>query len=290
MPYQSGTASSHKDLLNTLATFAAANGWVVVDRTGAGASTTMIYLKGTGLAGLDEIYCGASVYEDGVNGRYNWQLTGSWGWVNGRAIGYHPKSSSPKMGGYLQWVYLWNTDIDYWLVATPRRIILVAQIGTSFQHMHFGLLDTPATEAQYPYPNFIGGMGVLQNQRYSDTCYAYWDENQQGQAALSWPGGNWALKTASNWGDVTPGFKVMTANESMRDSILAGLDGSYLLETFYVVARDSRGIMGKFDGLYRVSGYNHTAKDEITVGGTIYKVFPNGLIAGYGDYCALRLT
>ena len=58
MAYTSGTAANYKDLLAVLATFAAANGWSILEQ-----SATQVYLKGEGLAGLDEIYCGISAFD-----------------------------------------------------------------------------------------------------------------------------------------------------------------------------------------------------------------------------------
>lgn len=287
MAYTSGTAANYKDLLAVMATFAAANGWVILEQ-----SSTLVFLKGTGLAGLDEIYVGVSTYEDAPNNRYNWNMLGTWGWRSGNTFTNHPRSSNIRDTVDHQVVaYLWNAAIPYWMVCTPRRIIVVAKIGTTYQHIHLGLLTVPATDAQYPYPLFIGGMGnnLLANSSASNR--SYWATPGYMNCRLSWPGGSWATRTtATSAGDIVPALDICTFNESRRLAMLTALDGTYLLETIYVKAYHNCGIMGQFEGLFRVTGYNNTAENIITVSGVNYMVFPDGNYSTYGDYCALRLN
>ena len=93
MAYTSGTAANYKDLLAILATFAAANGWTVLDQT-----AERLYLKGEGTAGTDEIYVGIQTYEDAANGRYNWELFGSLAYRAGRAYSAMPMSTGGAKG------------------------------------------------------------------------------------------------------------------------------------------------------------------------------------------------
>ena len=134
MAYTSGTATNYKDLLTTLATFAAANGWTVMEQ-----SATLLYLRGAGTDGLDEIHVGIGTFENTGAGYYNWEISGAWAYRTGRAVGKQPISSAKC------YAYLWNTTIPYWMVATPRRIIVVAKISTTYQTVYLGLGDPPAT-------------------------------------------------------------------------------------------------------------------------------------------------
>ena len=72
MAYTSGTAANYKDLLSTLATFAAANGWTVLEQ-----SETVLYLSGEGSAGLDEIHVSVQAFENTASDYYNWELAGA---------------------------------------------------------------------------------------------------------------------------------------------------------------------------------------------------------------------
>jgi hypothetical protein len=284
MPYTSGTAANYKDLLAVMATFAAANGWVVLEQ-----SETKVYLKGTGLAGLDEIYCGVETYEDPPNNRYNWQMVGSWGYRAGRTLSKHPVSSNAA-GTNLVVGYLWNSPIPYWMVANGRRIIVCAKIGTTYQQMHLGLLTVPATDAQYPYPLLIGGSGNSLAQNSSGTLYSFWANTPYSVSRLSCPGGSWGSHYVGNDFSPNPYWKATTFNVSNISSMVTSPDGSYLLEPIYLEAYSYGNIFGQIEGLYRVTGFNNTAENIITVEGVNYMVFPDGSRSGYGDYCALRLN
>lgn len=287
MAYTSGTAANYKDLLAIMATFAAANGWSILAQT-----TDAIYMKGTGLAGLDEIYVGVETYEDAGNNRYNWNMTGSWGWRSGRAMSKQPMTSLKDGTAAYQVVgYFWNAAIPYWMVANGRRIIVCAKVGTTYQQIHLGLLDVPATDAQYPYPLFIGGSGNSLTQNYSATLYAFWDSSDTNTARLSFPGGAWGSRSTANNGDGNPSFTVQTFNEASRTRMWTALDGSYALEPLFVTTYASNiGILGAFDGLFRVTGYNNTAENIVTIDGVNHMVFPDGSRSGFGDYCAMRMS
>lgn len=279
MAYTSGTASNYIDLLAVMTTFAAANGWVVLEQ-----SATQVFLKGTGNAGLDEIYCGAVTYADSGNNRYNWQLVGSWGWRSGRVASAQPRSAS-------SFAYLWNAAIPYWMVCNGRRIIVCAKIGTTYQMIYLGFLTVPATDAQYPYPLFIGGSGDVATKNTSDSIQSFWNGSTSSYGRLSLPGGYWGY-TGYSSGDYTANqsLSVMTFNEANRSVMFTAPDGTYLLEPFYVTACGAANTYGMFEGLFRVTGYNNTAENIITVGGVNYMVFPDGSRTGYGDFCAMRLN
>jgi len=286
MAYTSGTAANYKDLLAVMATFAAANGWVILEQ-----NATLVYLKGTGLAGLDEIYCGVATYEDAPNNRYNWNMFGSWGWRSGRDIWKHPKNSNPTNTAAGQVVtYLWNDPIPYWMVCTPRRIIVVAKVGTTYQATYLGLLTPPATDAQYPYPLLVGGSGVSLTQNSSGTLNSFWSDSIDASLKLSCPGGGWGYRTVAAATELAPALTVDHIYKGQSGNIIAGLDGSYLLEPVFLRYTNSDGILGHMEGIFRVSGYNNTAENIITVDGVNYMVFPDGSRSGYGDYCAMRLS
>lgn len=286
MAYTSGTAANYKDLLAILATFAAANGWVILEQ-----SETKLYLKGTGLAGLDEIYCGVETYEDAPNNRYNWQMVGSWGYRAGRALSKHPRSSN-FLGTDFVVAHLWNAAIPYWMVCTPRRIIVVAKVGATYQHIHLGLLTVPATDAQYPYPLLIGGGSNSFVVNYSAALNAYWSTTARATASFccQLAGGAWGVASSSPATDIRPSLNATHFHEASRLITLTGLDGAYLLEPVCIATYSSRLIIGFVEGLFRVTGYNNTAENIITVDGVNYMVFPDGSKSGYGDYCAMRLN
>lgn len=281
MAYTNGTATNYKDLLAALATFAAANGWTILEQ-----STTVLYLRGEGSEGLDEIYAGIEAFENTASNRYNWRLVGSWGWRSGRAITNHPVPS-----GNTAFAYLWNASIPYWMVATPRRIILVAKVGTIFQTVYLGFGLPVGTDAQYPYPLIIGGCGSIEAQSYSASGNghsAFWANNGV-SGMLSRPGGDWS--PIGPYADVnTRRAMAISIDYESKASILNGPGEAYALDQIYLADTLFPSTYVALDGIYRVSGHNNTAENIIPVGSVNYLVVPDVYRVGNGDYCALRLT
>lgn len=289
MAFTSGTAENYKDLLTILPTFAAANGWTIMEQ-----SETILYLKGTGLAGLDEIYCGIETYEVPTSTIYNWNMYGSVGYRSGRSPSKHPGSSYTLTSAPVV-AYLWNDSIPYWMVANGRRIALVAKVGATYQSVYLGLLTPPATDAQYPYPLMIGGAGASNTVNYSATTIgSFWGSYAYSYSSgkLFCPSGAWAQMAASaSSTEYTPA--VCADNICSRDGgyLLTALDGSYLLEPVYITMwLNSRAILGHLEGLFRVTGHDNTPENIITVDGVNYFVFQDGNRSGYGDFCCMRMN
>jgi len=280
MAYTTGTATDYKNLLAVLATFAAANGWTVDEQ-----SETQLYMTGEGAGGLDAIRVGTSAFENTSSGYYNWALEGAVSYRSGRSFGAQPGSS----GGANSYMYLWNADIPYWIVATGRRIMMLAKVSTVYQLIHLGLGDPPATDAQYPYPLVIGGCGSVSTNRWSTTgtgntmfCTNY---GQTGVLRL--PDGV--------WGTIIPGttdryVNAVSVNHAFKGSIITAPDGSYILDQIWLVDGNRSGTFCAIDGLFIVSGYSNSAENIITVDGVNYLVFQDVYRSGYGDYYALRLN
>lgn len=277
MAYTSGTAANYKDLLAILATFAAANGWTILEQ-----SATKLYLRGIGLTGVEEIYCGITAFENSANGHYNWELHGAWAYRAGRAFHLMPRSAGDKKA----FVYLWNAPISYWMVATPRRIIMVAKISTVYQSLHLGLLNPVGTSAQFPYPLLIAGCGSTEWQAYSvtgDGNRAFWANTTLACGSLSLPGGYWADINSTT-------IPIVSASYEVRGNIVTGVDGTYMLEQLFCTDANQTTIFGAIDGLFRVSGYSNSAENIITVSGINYLVVPDVYRITPSDFCALRMN
>lgn len=280
MAYTSGTAANYKDLLAVMATFAAANGWTILEQ-----SETLLYLRGEGSAGLDEIYVGVEAYEVTPSNRYNWRLVGSWGWRTGRSITGHPMDS-----GNTVFAYLWNSAIPYWMVATPRRIIMVAKVSTTYQTVYLGFGQPVGTDSQYPYPLIIGGCGSTQDQNYAVATAAhsaFWANNGT-SGMLSCPGGDWRyIGPVSALNERCPALSI---DQESKGVILSGPGGVYALDQIYLADALRSSVYVAVDGIYRVSGHDNSAENIITIGSDNYLVVPDVFRSGNGDYCALRLN
>lgn len=288
MAYTTGTASNYKDLLAAMVTFASANNWTVLEQ-----SESRIFLKGTGLAGLDEIYAGVDTYEYPTSGIYNWNMVGSWGYRAGRAPKLQPHNSN-RSDADLVVGYFWNTSMQYWMVANGRRIIVVAKVGTTYQTIHLGLLTPPATDNQYPYPLLIGGAGSSNGINYSSASISsFWSlvAGNYNASRLHFPGGLWGTQYQSGTGIYSePMFVADNICSAESGNILAGLDGTYLLEPVYMVGSGTLDIFGHVEGLFRITGHNNTSENVIAVSGVNYIVFQDCSRSGYGDFCAMRMN
>jgi hypothetical protein len=274
MAYTSGTATDYKNLMALLATFASSNGWTILEQT-----TARLYMRGAGLSGLDEIYCGIECVEQSGS-YYNWSLVGSWAWKSGRAIDAHPRTSGKK------YAYLWNSSIPYWFVVTPRRIIVIAKISTTYQHIHLGLLNLVSTESQNPYQLLIGGCGSVSTNTYSSTGgsnSAFWANNLS-SGRLSIPGGDWIdLYSAS-------GVACYSLYYEARSLIMRDVSDGYILEEMYICDQNKTTCYGMIDGLYRISGSGNSSENTITVSGVNYLVVQDTYRNTVGDYIAMRLN
>lgn len=287
MAYTSGTAANYKDLLAIMATFAAgAAGATILEQT-----TNRLFFRLPGLAGTDEIFCGVETYEDTSNGYYNWELFGSVGWRSGREPHAQPLSS----GDDQVFSYFWNSAIPYWMVATPRRIIVVAKVGTTYQSVHLGLGNPIGTDAQFPYPLLIGGCGYAKAQAYSATTSnnsAFWAgltaSTGNGRARL--PGGTWGSLTTAAATASIPSLLAVSESQSQLANILNSITGEYLPEQVYIVDSTTSDVYMEIDGLFRISGYQQTAENIVTIDGVNHMVFPNVYRGGNDAYCALRLN
>ena len=271
MAYTSGTATDYLDFLSTLATFAAANGWNILEQ-----SSTRIYLRGEGVEGLDEIYVGAEAFGNATSGYYNFSLAGSISWRDGRALTAHPMSSGSR------YLYLWNQPMKYWLVCHGGRIAGVVQIGTYYQSFYLGFTDISvvATPAQLPYPLYIGASGATSTNLYSTSGTgnaAFWS-NRGDTGLIRLNAGDWISPQPTSF------------TEGQKANIYEGIDGAYLLDPIYLADPSRPANYGALDGFFRVSGRNQTAENIITVGGVNHIVIPDVYLSTVGDYVAMRLS
>jgi hypothetical protein len=288
MAYTSGTADNYKDLLAILATFVSSNGWTIMEQT-----EVKLCLKGVGLGGLDEIYCNIEAFENTSSGYYNWKLSGAWAWRSGRAANAQPRASITNT--HEMYIYLWNSSIPYWIICNGRRIILIAKISTTFQTAYLGLGTPPATEAQYPYPLVIGGSGYIAAQAYSVASSAnasFWGKNQTvyGSGQLCMPGGSWGSIGTGTESQYAQAVKSASANLANSANIVTTPGGLYILEPIYLVHSSGKNVFCELDGMFRISGYNNSSENIVTVSGINYIVVQDVYRVTYGDYCCARLN
>ena len=157
--------------------------------TAGSSSEREVVLMGTGNGGTDQIFVGArSYYQPAFSSAKNWELAGFTGFDPALAWddlpGISPGRYDSASGGCF--VPLESTTITYWLFVTPRRVIGICKIGTTYSSFHFGLLDQFGTDAEIPYPLFIAGgtNDRLATYGTSDVGFCSFANPQRGLASL----------------------------------------------------------------------------------------------------------
>lgn len=301
MAWTSGTADNYLHLMEILRNYLTANGYTILQQ-----SSTHFYCKGPGLAGLDEIYWGVEGFENSGAGYWNWRLAGSWGHKEGRVGIVHPGTHVNNFN--YPHIYLWNQAIPYWIAVNGRRCFLLAKVGTVYQAMYMGLGVPVGTDAQFPYPLVIGGCGrgntVLYSTANSENAMFFGSnmgnyDLYNGSALIVGPSGQWEPVTAYN-GNLYQGLAFYGGwylTKSFISNLLPALDGSYLLEPIYMISGMGKPATSAWanptmslDGILKVSGYNNSAENIISVSGESYLVFPDVYRSTRADYFAVRMV
>lgn len=285
MALEVGTATNYRDLLAKIATFASANGWSILEQ-----SETSFYLRGAGTSGLDEIYVGATAYEDAANNRYNFELFGSWGYKAGRAFNKMPMSSG---GGV--YVYLWNQSMPYWLSVNADRILCFAKIGTVYMSIYLGFLKRFGTEMQYPYPLCIGGCGGSSTVNYSNSTASlisfwsavYGDANSRARVCL--PGGVWGFMAEGGGSALNPRLGIFSPVSLKVLTLITTPDNTYPLYPLYVCGSVEPAVYGEYDGIHWITGYGNASENTLTIDGKNYIVFQDIFRTTYDAFCAMRM-
>lgn len=162
MAYETGTATSARDLFNKLQTFLKTNAdlvtasqeWTEVwTGTTAGVNVDDVMLSGPGLSGTSQVLIGMRLFEDVTNDRYHIRLSGATGVVPS-SDAYDDHANSTPVDVYMP---LDAGTMTYWFVANGNRFVVVAKISTVFESMYGGFFLPYADPVAYPYPMFIGG-------------------------------------------------------------------------------------------------------------------------------------
>lgn len=300
MATSSGTATDHLDLLSRLVTFLTGVGmgsqaWTVMRNTGS-----EVILRGPGLAGADQIFVGMKVLSDASADYYDWILSGFTGYDGALAFeaqpGAHHVGWGAGQSGPL--LTLWNKPMDYWFVASGRRIYVVAQVSTVYVSACLGLLETPyASPGQWPYPLVVAGNQAWSGAvtptgnvalRWSYTGEenrAFWNprasiSGRASQLRLRWPDGSWF---GFAQGDLWP---ISGGASDLRPQV----DGSLTRLPILLSTASPTNILGELGQVQFVSGHAIAARDTLTEGADTWLVMQNVHRTTKTDYAALKLA
>jgi hypothetical protein len=274
-----------------------------------------LLLMAPGTSGTDEIYCGIQTYHDVGNDYYNWRLQGYTGYSSQASFltqpGAIPDSSSDRIPSVL----LWDTQLDYWLVATGREVTGVVKVSTVYEAFGLGFLNPTGLPNQLPYPLYVGGTCPAEDadqKRWSSTDYlhrAFWDPagvlngyhcdlriiHGTWYGANNWSGSETSSKDVDGVG-VWPYMhsdyyysSVVLPNRHW-DELTRNIDNSYPTFPLLVTAKSPNiNMFGFIPHWYALPGEQLASEDIIQIGGVDYVAFGNCFRTSPNDYCALKL-
>lgn len=159
MAYEHGIAAGNVDLWNKLLAFlttnpdlvAANENWSVA-WTHAQGQPRGVVLKGPGATGADSIFVGLRRFDAAAADEQEIRIWGMSGLLGSAAeVTAHINVS----GGAHS--FFDSGNMEYWMVASGRRFILVAKMSTVYSAIYGGFFLPYANPLSYPYPLFIGG-------------------------------------------------------------------------------------------------------------------------------------
>ncbi len=324
MPWTTGTASSHIDLLDKLMTYVSitvtgSDQWDV-ERYVTTASQEELIIRGSGYSTTDDIYIGLKAYSDSINDNYALLLNGFTGFNTLLPFSQQPGcmsvSDCPPALALLNSVPVNATAIKYWFIVDASRIIIIARTGTVYHQAYLGFYLVFGTPPTYSYPQIVGGSSVCDSlnrpPKQSDVTtatHAFWKPIDSyninpinahvGSLALREPGGSWKRifntnNTAlSNYSACTGTFPFSEESRGYLGgytNMRSNLDGTYAIQPVLIIDGIPANVFGYFTGVYHTTGFNLSSEDIVEIGGDDYLFINNVFRTGDSDGILYKLA
>jgi hypothetical protein len=286
-------------------TFVVCPPWTSLRRVSA---SEMIW-QAPGNGGLNQIIVGAKTFFDVGTDYYNWRLGGFTAFNSGAAF----NQQADYVGGASQAhsspvLTLWNSSIPYWIIASGRRVIVIAKVSTVYVSCYLGFMASYMAPGSFPYPLVVGGNlawasepGAVDSRwrwSYSGAemrnfpipLNAALSADAQSSLTLRLAGGQWRGFCISNsdptYGQVWPYAYV---DPGGTYDWRPDLDGGYPLLPI-VLTDPTPNIYGELDGVLATTGFSQGSENTVTVGGIPYLVIQNVFRDTKADFFAVKLS
>lgn len=117
-----------------------------------------------------DIYFAIQTLGLSTTGYFNWQIRGLTGFVQNSPITDYVGLQDQPGRSPPCFLALQNTTMTYWFMANDRHIKGCIKTGSSYQTFYIGFVNPFATEAEYPYPLFVGGSSFEENTIFSSNA------------------------------------------------------------------------------------------------------------------------
>lgn len=268
-------------------------------------------VKGTGLAGADEIFLFFRTFYRTDTGDYAVLVNAGTGYLTtDRSLNYQP-GLNPD--GFMV-IPTWPNAMPYWFAANGRRVVFVFKVSTNFESGYAGLFLPFATPAQYALPLCIGGSMAPNSTSYrydrvapehSVFCMpGMTSSTSSGVTFINYstlkvmlPDGSWfgmgnrpsssgTSESYLGWGN-TPGS--VYPHDSYGYGFRENIGGGYSILPAQLFQRQTAGRwLGQLDGVAIISGFGNGAENTGTIGTDDYVVFSNCYRSDIREYWALK--
>jgi hypothetical protein len=211
---------------------------------------------------------------------------------------------------------LWNSAIDYTLVADERRFVAIAvAAGEPVESCFCGFFQPYGPPSKYPFPLFIGGCHqspTTKNHTVQESTHSWWATDnssatgQQSNAHCLMPDGStWARLRQWTSGSLdnaeTYVFLMPTGGMSSTNTVGPMENGDYFKHEVMVVIHQTlvgedvgdegfgdKALVGRMEGVYSVTGFGLTTGTTLCDDPAHY-AFQNTYRNGLGDFQAVAL-
>ena len=314
MPYTSGTATDHNDLLAKLRTWLTglSSPWTSLSYSAGAtpADPSTLYLEGPGAGVGARVHVNIRTSYDASVPTWCWEMVGATDYDSGSSWASQP-NVSPSV-----FVNLNASSQAYWFYANDRHFTIVSAVdGSKYCSAYAGFCLPYATPSEYPHPLYIAGMYSAKaissydnagNRFFIDPGYgaAYvlgrsplsWravaNNEHQSSAGISWTGNEAAIVWPHrSRRAVSTSFTYLSDwSQNGIAALRPNANGERMLWQAQII--DTTGTPGKLigalDGAFAVPGFGLTATQAITVSGRSFRVFPNISRSGTRDFMAIE--
>lgn len=316
MAYETGVASNTIDLMNKLTAFltthpdlvATNDNWINHTDNEVNVYQTDADMTTSGTV-MSRFFESSDKYPDqkvhasmwiNYNYRDDWYHFGVAG-----SLTYSEKSGVTGQYGSSsnKYALAWHDEMPYWFIANGHRFIVIFKVSTNYEGLYVGLITPSGTDREYPRGIFIGGSDRVGSRKWTtqeaNGRSSFWrpvganNDTYPTNATLLTPFSRWdhASNANSNFpsGNAWPNYRLymqpMNANYYLNRTV----DGSYILEDITIFNWSEGNYYGTLDGVYRVSGFQMSQGNIITVDGSQYLCVALAGLTDYNNWGAIKL-
>lgn len=228
--------------------------WVVLDYRTPVSGNHELFLKGSGLSGVNQIYIGFRTYESVGADYYNLSC--------GAFIGHEPGASWATQPGMIEsGIPSHNQTCKYWIQVDGGHINISMGVGSPvvYESGGAGFFLPYAVPGKFSYPMYMAGMlNGASATRYSDTAHSMPWKGARANFRMRSTSGLWISPSTWPWGNAYVGG----SSAQLRDT-----GGQYPMLSIQLY-EGSSNLWGQMDDLRYVSNFNNTVESVVQYGGS----------------------